>query len=489
MKRLLSLVLLLSLLLVSVLVSCDTPTQNGGDETESTTNQTGEDSVKDLYATLPEKTYGGADFCLLHARHDAIEGTMGDAFESDSEASTAVSAAIYLRNRDIEDRFDVTITHYSSVTPYEDVAGTTASGDLVYHNIYANYAVMSNLSTGEYLTNLQEVPHIDFDQTWWNSSAQENFVINDKQFLAINDTNYVTMVASHCMYFNKNLYQDHKEHLENPYDLVKSGDWTIETVMRLSKVVGQDNGDSVWNEEDIYGVSLSCGYLTMCGVSFGENVYPINIQNGEIVDTDENKWNNIVNHLYTLCYDNDNHTFMDPYDNTMPMSVFVNGNAFLYFGNFCEAPLYFRDMEDDYGILPYPKYDTEQTAYYTSLSGGSMLLGISTLPSETEMDYIGLITEALAIKSNDVLRTAVYETVFENQLTRDEESKEMLEIIIDGLYADFVFIHASGPDGYYGEIHMLLGIGQNNYTSMRNRNKKRLEAFYQGILDLYNNLD
>ena len=154
----------------------------------------------------------------------------------------------------------------------------------------------------------------------------------------------------------------------------------------------------------------------------------------------------MISKIYTLCYDNENGTYVGSHLSETPMTMFTQSKSLYYIGALCDATMYFRGMEDDFGILPLPKYNEKQEEYRTPLSGASLMLGVSTLPDKDALEFIGIITEAMAIKSHELLRSAVYETVFENQLTRDEESKKTMTLIVNGLYADFVFVHANAPE-------------------------------------------
>ena len=85
-----------------------------------------------------------------------------------------------------------------------------------------------------------------------------------------------------------------------------------------------------------------------------------------------------------------------------------------------------RNMDDDFGILPYPKFD-EDDNYATATNGGSHLLVIPITVSDVERT--GAITEALcAISSREVI-PAFYEKSLKSKYARDEESEEMIDII------------------------------------------------------------
>ena len=468
-------------------VSCS----KGGAGTGSTgSRETGGSGTSDGFDLLPDKKWNGAEYSVLNAELASIEGALGADFESDDSAVSPIPASVYRRNMAVEERFGVKITHFPTQSLYDVLSSTVGSGDLDYHAVYGDYNSMSNLSAGKYLMNLRDIPHIDFTAPWWNQAAQDSLTVGGRQYLAINDVPYSTLVTSHCMYFNKSIASENQGTVGNPYDYVFDGTWTIDKLITTSRGIAKDNGDSVWNEEDLYGVTFPIGSLTMLGVAFGESVYPVKIADGEIVETDEAKWADMISKIYTLCYDNENGTYVGSHVSETPMTMFTQSKSLYYIGALCDAPMYFRGMEDDFGILPLPKYNEKQEEYRTPLSGASLMLGVSTLPDKDALEFIGIITEAMAIKSHELLRSAVYETVFENQLTRDEESKKTMTLIVNGLYADFVFVHAAGVGGgYYGEIHMLMDQKSDAYASARRRNKTRVENYYKGILDIYKGLD
>ena len=53
------------------------------------------------------------------------------------------------------------------------------------------------------------------------------------------------------------------------------------------------------------------------------------------------------------------------------------------------------------------------------------------------MDRTGLITEALAIESYYDVYPAVFETVINSKLLRDEDSQKMFRLLMDGLEISF----------------------------------------------------
>ena len=103
-----------------------------------------------------------------------------------------------------------------------------------------------------------------------------------------------------------------------------------------------------------------------------------------------------------------------------------------------------RDMESDFGILPYPKKNEEQNGYYTSARDNVTLFGIPI--DVADPDFTGLIAEALCQASDDMVRPVYYENVLKTKLARDEESQQMIDILRDGLIFDIGYVCSTQLD-------------------------------------------
>ena len=100
----------------------------------------------------------------------------------------------------------------------------------------------------------------------------------------------------------------------------------------------------------------------------------------------------------------------------------------------------FRETCDfDYGIIPYPKYDEAQKNYYT-VPGGSF--SILALPlTVTDYDIVETCVTALSAESWKNVLSAYYDVVLKYKGARDEESIEMLDIVLNGRNISFEFVY------------------------------------------------
>ena len=57
-------------------------------------------------------------------------------------------------------------------------------------------------------------------------------------------------------------------------------------------------------------------------------------------------------------------------------------------------------MSDDFGLIPAPKYDENQEKYYTLIQGTSAMCGVPASVQESDLEFVGLVSESLAALSN-----------------------------------------------------------------------------------------
>jgi ABC-type glycerol-3-phosphate transport system substrate-binding protein len=94
----------------------------------------------------------------------------------------------------------------------------------------------------------------------------------NKLFLVQGDLLIIDNDAMEAMIFNKALLRDHG--LENPYEIVKKGEWTFEKLIEMSKDIAKDlNGDgTMYIKDDLFGCIVQADTSNSFFVSGGEKV-------------------------------------------------------------------------------------------------------------------------------------------------------------------------------------------------------------------------
>ena len=247
-----------------------------------------------------------------------------------------------------------------------------------------------------------------------------------------------------CILFNKRIFDELG--YDYPYELVRDGEWTFDEFAYLAKKGGNDlNGDGVMNpEDDQFGFNTSewNGPINILYTG-GQKIYDKNEEGRLEVTLYSNKTVEIFDEFFSLM-DNEAcflHLTNDPKNYDGP-NLFSEGRAMIAGDNLGSAKG-FRNMDDDFGIIPYPKFD-EDDEYATIVNGHAHLLVVPITVEDVERT--GSIIEALcAIGSRDVV-PAFYDVSLKTKYARDEESEAMMDIIKDSVVYDIGYV-AGGVGG------------------------------------------
>lgn len=381
--------------------------------------------------------FDGRDFCVLFCK-----GFFFSPYDVDGENGDLLNDTAYRRNLDMEERYHIHMDYAALDGSADESANaliqSIIAGDHTYSlAIVHPYIGLTKLIAGGYTYNWNDVPHVDFEKEWWNQSFNKELRIGDILPCASNDFIYFN---SGCIYFNKDMLQEYS--LENPYDLVYNGTWTWDKLAEMSKTVATDlNGDGFMDESDQYGYSImkhhrmvpvtySCGMITS---SLNAEGYPVldNMASEKMVD--------IVNMYYKLLYENEG-TLLPSNE----LDPFKAGRV-LFLHYVTQNAVALREVEFDFGILPQPKYDAAQKEYYSMAQSNVMVI-----PADIEnTEMVGVLSEALAIYSNQYVLPALYETTFNYKYLRDEDSIAMFDIIKNSLVYDKLWNYADGNSAVY----------------------------------------
>ena len=135
-----------------------------------------------------------------------------------------------------------------------------------------------------------------------------------------------------------------------------------------------------------------------------------------------------------------------------------------------------RDMEADYAILPCPKWDEAQQDYYTYVEGSHSIAGVLTTAQDRE--FVGCIMEALNAESWKTVRPAYFENTLKFKNARDEDSLEMLDILIDGRLFDFGYVYG----GWGAAFWLQYCINDENSTDITSYYEKK-KAEWNSYMD------
>lgn len=486
------LALLLSLLLAStVLASCVETGNKDNPETDTAQAATtvAVETIDENYvANLPDENFKGIEFNILcEGNFWATDANLYQEEDSDDP----VDSAIFRRNAKVNEQFGVTIKVTPSADTTSALSNSVKSGDKAYNAVIARMPLIASSAANGNLLDLNQVDSIDLTKYYWDQGANAQLSIKNKLFYTIGDIMTTDDNATWTMMFNKSLAS--KYDLENLYGVVKAGKWTFDyfkTIVKEKGISSDSNGDGERNHLDTYAfathMDMGYGFFYAAGLSFvqkDETDTPyIGNSNAEKIQAVLEYSVDIMRNDYTTL---DAHKWVAvrPAAHELIAEAFVDNRA-LFFCEVLSTIIGFRSMDTDFGILPLPKYDENQAQYLTFVNPAASLVGIPLYWENDSYGHTsGVILEAMAYYGHEIISPEYYDKAIEGKSTRDVESIEMLDIILNNRMYDLGLINDWGSlaSSYNG----LVFNGKTDYASMYSSKSKaaikKLEKFLTSI--------
>ncbi len=440
-KKLTTILLLIAMLLP--LASCgnggkdsDTETQgNVSAESDTTGADTAESETTraDYPDDLPEKDFGGKTYTVLG------EG-MSVYFHADELNGEVLNDALYNRDVKVGERFNAKIALSETADAQATIDTAKASvqaGEDEYAAVVSFVIYMGMAVTNNIFQPVSDLPYINLNQPWWSASNLTDLTYRGKTFLVMGDFDMSGLSQTKCMFYNKDLAESFG--LPNIYETVRNGQWTKDKINELCEGTYVDvNGDGQKDAGDQYGYAVdSKGDFNGLLWAFGKRLFE---QQSDGTYKDVYYDEKLVS-IVEWCYDiknNHDYTWTDSEWNT-GYNMFMLEKTLIANGYISMTQWGMRDLEADYAILPCPKWDEAQQNYYTYVEGSHSIAGVLTTAQDKE--FVGCIMEALNAESWKTVRPAYYDSCLKYKGARDEDSVEMLDILMDGRLFDFGYVY------------------------------------------------
>jgi len=461
-KRIICAVLAL-LVLVPVMTAC----KDGKETADTTAFETVETTAAETSRDdLPDKDFGGAAFNILGRDQWAYE------FDTD-ETGDVVDDAVYKRNVAVEERFGVKLSYTQLSGLWEDrdkflgsLSASIMANDQAYDMVAGYQAYMVTPALEGLLLNILNIDHIDPEAKWWSQKCVESTAVNNKLYLIPGDIAISLWESIFVMYFNKSLASQYG--LEDMYALVESGNWTHDKLAELSgKVSGDINGDSVYDENDLYGFASSSD--NHARVWFSPYELHITTRNSDgfmEMSYNTERTQNALEKLVQLYSAQSSYKRFEEFDELhvgWKGSNMFSENRVLFAPGYLQTATKLRDMETDFGIIPLPKFNELQDSYFTTVHDSTSVICFPKTVKDEEMS--GLIAEALCIESHYDVVPEYYELALKTKGARDDESGKMIDLIRESVMFDFGALHTVPMSGTLAMLGNLIIAGNTDFAS------------------------
>ena len=479
-------VILAVLMVLPLLVAC------GSGSSKSDNEGGGEYDIIDKVGE--DVDYDGATFTIL-CREDNAWGEYLHEISADENETDVVNQAVYNRNLQLEERINVDLDIYAIAGQWavkDDFINTfrnsILAGDGAFDLIMSQQAYMCELGLNELYVNYNEVPYIkdDLDAEYFYQDLVNELTVNNKLYYMVGDYSLTLWEYLYVLFFNKKIAEN--ENIEDIYQLVRDGSWTVDKMIELAKGLYRDlDGSGYANEDgDQYGYISDIVNTTDAWYSqFDCQPTSKDADGNVVISIDQGKMVSILEKMNAFFqtedvysyYTNSSMTADEPeFDN-----IFTEDRALFYDATLSNAQKY-RGMETDFGIVPYPKWDESQADYYTQAQNG---YSVAVIPIDVKnVEMSGAALDILSATSYQLVIPAYYDVSLKNKYSRDEDSSEMLDIIREGIKVNFGYFYYA-PLGMGGIIRQMVKENNSNFVSYYASNSKGYQRNLNKILATY----
>jgi hypothetical protein len=258
-------------------------------------------------------------------------------------------------------------------------------------------------------------------------------------------------------------------------DYVFDGTWTIDKVTELAKLATYEkDGENGLGKFDNWGAAASENYM-FCqlayGVGFrltdhGADGYPVLVGPTDDMVARLDK-------VFALVTDNAAYYCDERVGGSVDWAdcadqMFHRGDVLICYTVLSELQTVGEKINFEMGVLPNPKFDERQEAYYSipNLGNGSLLGVPVTVP---DREFAGYALEAISELSVDTTYVAFIETTCKLQKVQDDDAARCLSLIYDGIAYDIGFVSNIG------------GLGKMLWTSIASANSNLYNRVYSRI--------
>ncbi|MCL2159527.1 MAG: extracellular solute-binding protein [Oscillospiraceae bacterium] len=501
-KRIICILLLLSIMALTPLIAASCGGTENKDEPSQTTaapdqqsQPSGEQATQAEFAPPPGVDYGGYEFTIL-GYDGAAEGTWQIAAISEIiaevDSGEPINDALYRRNTEVEELYNITFGIVPITYPNRGDFATkftraVLSGDDMFDAAFLlGDSLPASLSKNNMACDLQTIPSLDLSMSWWDQNSIKGMSIGGKVNAVIGDVNLYSATAPLAIFANKKIMQDND--VGDLYEMVREGKWTWDVLYGIAKNVTKDiNGDGIIDKNDQIGLFGQYLHLQTAIMSAGEIMTPKDSADIPVLSPNFERIAAIVSKVGPILKDRAASIIADDitagYNNVFFDFILpkFRDDEIMFHVNQLLFSFELRNMDADFAILPFPKYDETQSGYGAMLANAWATYTVIPITC-TDTERAANILQAMGYYSQKYVTPAYYDVTVTNKLIRDDGSAEMLDIIMKNRVFDLSYLYN------WGDINGMLGTisssgKSDTFLSQFEKNEGKIDTAIQKTLD------
>ena len=493
--------------------SSDGSDSKGSDDTD----EVDEDAEREN--NRPERVdYNKAEFVIAQSLNDKKQWIA----PVEGKGSDAVNVALTKRNELLQTYFNIKIVindydnnDNKSTTIRNEFEAAAMSGKAISDIAFAvSGQIMKGLIINGFIEDVNTLEQLNLEASYYDQRLRQEYNIEGRLFCLEGDFGLHDELRTHVVGVNKSRYDTfgYNEQYGSLYDIVREGDWTLDLMLKMAK----DTSDyasigSNMTKDNEWGIISESPFPYVVYLGTGNKILNIDANGALTVSYSdpsayalmEEMLQDITNKVVlenpeTLLADASKGVLSETNYWGEAQGMFAQGKALFRTSTLVDFTKY-ADMDDEFGILPVPKYEEGQSFYYSWCS--SQAHSPLFVPRNNEnLDRAATIIEAMSYFSKymsgntQTVHDAFYQNMADAKLCLTVDDREMLTLIFSQRTFDLDHVLnisntcntiASAAKGSTTSIPAALANIQNQMTNP-DLNTNLLESFLSSMRKYYN---
>ncbi len=387
-------------------------------------------------------------------------------YNAETLTGEVVNDAVYEKNRAVEDYLGIKLAVTIETGGWNErnafnakITQAVAAGDDTIDFVSSAMTITLPLARDGVFIEGKQLKYMDLSHPWWIANQYEQFAIAGKVYGFLGDASLSVYKDLNVIFFNKKIWEDNKA--GDPYEWVRAGKWVYDKYLEVAVSMTRDlNGDGKIDYDNDQ-ISLLCEQVPNGTMMEALDIHIVQVEKDGSISylglTDKfaecyEKQGKLMNSVGVGCVSSiDDRSFKS-------QKYFANGKVATMV-NFLYSTEHLREMEDDYGIIPLPKYDENQDHYITRIGTSTTMIYVPK--TQKDRDLCSKAMEAFSYFTREIVVPKYYESALKEKYARDEDVAEMLDIIRAGAMTDFESVWSAAVSNTMNNEFRFNGVSPN----------------------------
>ncbi len=295
----------------------------------------------------------------------------------------------------------------------------------------------ATLAVEGHLYNLlgKEFNNLQIEAPWWNQEFNNNMTYGGQLYFTIGDLGTVNKGSTAALYVNLELWEKHglsEKYGGTPYELVRNGKWTVDTVFEAATTIGSDDDNSgKIDYKDTFGWGGQLDDMWSVFYASGEKIAKANADGYPSITIYNERSARLMEKLQELVQDKEHYISANDYfgvvqwPSVLVEEGFTDGRA-LFYNASVGTVINLGVMEQAFGMVPVPKADETQDDYYSLVNPWTSTC--FAVPTCVVGEKLAMTIDVLNVMGAESLNTVApnYQEILEYMKIRDDDSADML---------------------------------------------------------------